>query len=288
MPRAKTDLHSRVRAMLAHTVDLPSEASRPIKHFERNTNSSRIMLDYIDRKLAAAGGYPSVSEKHVAAIRRMVLASLIESFERFLKEIAALCIDHLAPNVHDDRFDGFSFKGGQLASHISSGSIGKALCESDTWVANKTTNERFRRLLKLPFGDDWEFLFPEGNQTPASERDRARTLAILWQVRHTITHNVGVVTGSDAVRLRMLLRGCVVPERILNPDDDVLRYVKHFLFDTANSVNRRIGERLAKVLTELHKDDPSLFDPGSLADQLSIDFGFSVSVGDHVGKSVDS
>jgi len=213
----------------------------------------------------------------------MALASLVESFERFLKELAILCIDSLADFVNDDRFDEFSAKGGQIAFHLSAGSVGKALCESDTWLTNRTTNERFRKLLKRPFGDNWENLFPEENQPPPGERDRARTLSILWQVRHTISHNVGVVTGSDAAKLKMIVKSNVDSSGILTPTHYDIIYVKRFLSETAQSVNRRIGTRLAEVLTALHQDNPALFDSLDRASALSRELGFSVTINGSIG-----
>jgi hypothetical protein len=213
----------------------------------------------------------------------MALANLIESFERFLKELAALCIDSLVPFINDDRLDEFSAKGGQIAFHLTAGSVGKALCESDTWVTNRTTNERFKKLLKLPFGDNWENLFPEENQLPPGEREGARTLSILWQMRHTITHNVGVITGSDAGKFKMLVKGAVGPDRILNPGNHDIIYVKRFLTETAESVNARIGNRLAHVLSVLHSDNPALFDSLDRASAISRELGFSVTIDGAVG-----
>ena len=217
MPRPQTNLHQKVREILGHSLPLPPEASSPIRHFERTANATMSMLKYVDDHLDAAGFYGTVKERHIANLRRMALASLVESFERFLKELAILCIDSLADFVNDDRFDEFSAKGGQIAFHLSAGSVGKALCESDTWLTNRTTNERFRKLLKRPFGDNWENLFPEENQPSPGERDHARTLSILWQVRHTISHNVGVVTGSDAAKLKMIVKSNVDSSGILTP-----------------------------------------------------------------------
>ena len=76
------------------------------------------------------------------------------------------------------------------------------MCESDTWLSNQAINERFRYILKPHFGEPWEYLFPNEKQQPNGERDRAGTLAILWQVRHHVTHNTGVLTDSDASALR--------------------------------------------------------------------------------------
>jgi hypothetical protein len=283
MPRPQTNLHQKVREILGHSLPLPPEASSPIRHFERTANATMSMLKYVDDHLDAAGFYGTVKERHIANLRRMALASLVESFERFLKELAILCIDSLADFVNDDRFDEFSAKGGQMAFHLSAGSVGKALCESDTWLTNRTTNERFRKLLKRPFGDNWENLFPEENQPPPGERDHARTLSILWQVRHTISHNVGVVTGSDAAKLKMIVKSNVDSSGILTPTHYDIIYVKRFLSETAQSVNRRIGTRLAEVLTVLHQDNPALFDSLDRASALSRELGFSVTINGSIG-----
>src|SRR5262249_35135297 len=151
MPRAKTDLHQKIREILQHTSPMPAESTCPIRHLDRAVNSIPALLEYIDIHLEAAGFYEAVYEKHMAHLRRMALSSLIESFERFLKELASVCIDALVSHVGDDRFDEFSAKGSQLAFHLSAGSVGRALCESDTWLTNKSINERFKRLLKSPF-----------------------------------------------------------------------------------------------------------------------------------------
>ncbi len=283
MPRPQTDLQQKIREILGHTLPLPPEASSPIRHFEGNTNATVSMLSYLERHVTTSGFYSKVYDRHVANLRRMALASLVESFERFLKELAILCVDSLVPFVHDDRFDEFSAKGGEMAFHLSAGSVGKALCESDTWVTNKTTNERFKKLLKLPFGENWESLLPEENQSPVAERGRARTLSILWQVRHTITHNVGVITGSDAGKLKMLLKANVESSRIVNPARLDIMYVHQFLSTTAQSVNRRVGTRLAEVLTKLHLDNPVLFDSLDRASAISRELGFSVTIDGSAG-----
>lgn len=283
MARPRTDLHKVVREILEHTLPLPPEASSPIKPFDRTASAVLSTLRYfIDSP--SDNFCPGVMEKHASNFRRMALVSLVEALERFLKELAALCIDSLVPHVHDDRFDDFSAKGGQIVFHLSAGSVGKALCESDTWLTNKSINERFKRLLKLPFGDNWRSnLFPEENQSPPSERERARTLAILWQMRHTISHNVGVITGSDAGKFKMLVKRGVESNRILSPATRDIIYVKRFLVETAESVNLRVGGRLAEVLTALHSENPALFDPAEKANSLPKELGFAVTINGTVG-----
>jgi hypothetical protein len=277
MSKPKTDLNQKIREILQHTSPMPAEATCPIRHLDRAANSIPALRKYIDNHLEAAGFYESVCEKHMAHLRRMALASLIESFERFLKELASVCIDALVGHVGDDRFDEFSARESQLA-FLSAGSVGRALGESDTWLTNKSINERFKRLLKSPFGDNWENLFPEENQPPQVERARAKTLSILWQIRHTIAHNVGVVSGSASAKLRMLVKGGVAPDRILNPAKPDLLYTMRFLLDAARSVNQRVGTRLEILLDGLHRDNPALFDAQDTADRVSRQLGFSITI----------
>ncbi len=161
--------------------------------------------------------------------------------------------------------------------------IGKALCESDTWLSNETINKRFRSLLKVPFGADWEYLFPGPDQQPAAERERAATLALLWQIRHNLSHNVGAITHSDAMKFRMLVRGPVVAERRLFPAEEDIRYVKRFLSETATHTNQRVGTRLAWLLEGFHAADSSLFDPQAKANEVSRCLAFPVTIHGHVG-----
>jgi len=77
----------------------------------------------------------------------MALVNLVQTFERFLKEIAAECVDCLANFIVDDRFNAFKIQGSGLASHFGSGTLGKSLCESSTWLDCEEVNDRFRKLL---------------------------------------------------------------------------------------------------------------------------------------------
>ncbi len=244
----------------------------------------KVRLKYVEDHLRASRIYEAVYNRHMAQQRRMALGSLIEAFERFLKELAVVCVDHVAPNVYDDRFEEFKPSGTELAVHFAAGTIGKAMCEAGTWISNGLINDRFRRLLKAPFGDPWEFLFPNEKQQPVAERERARTLAILWQVRHTITHNVGVLTESDSSKLRFLLKEQIAVGTLLAPTKEDLRYVKRFLFETARHTNRRIGQRLAELLTEIHQADSELFDARSVADKISTQFGLALTIHGEAGN----
>ena len=284
MPRPPIDLHRMVREIVRHSAPLHPEADRPIRHFERSTNSALWMLEYIDAHIDPGDVYAAVYNRHLGHLRRMILAELIESFERFLKELASVCIDYLAPYTTDDRFDDFVPKrSDKIAAFVNATSVGRALCESDTWINNATINTRFASLLKDPAGADWESLFPQVHQNPVAERPRAATLAILWQIRHNLAHNVGVITQSDAVKFRVLIGGPVDAERHLSPTDNDLRYAKRFFSETATRTNERVGLRLAHLLGQFHAADPALFDAQARANEVSQRFAFSVTINGHVG-----
>jgi hypothetical protein len=284
VPRPPINLHQKVREVLQHTSPLLPESDRPIQHFERSVNAGLLLLSYIDDHIDPNDVYAAVYNRHLGHLRRMALAELIESLERFLKELAAVCVDSLAPYTTDDRFDVLvPRRGDKIAAFVTASSIGKALCESDTWINNSTINARFASLLKDPSGTDWEFLFPQSNQQPAVERDRAATLAILWQIRHNLAHNVGVVTHSDSMKFRVLIGGAVASDRLLFPSMDDIRFVKRFLSETAALTNRRVGARLAQILSGFHAADPALFDPQVRANELSQTFAFSVTIDGCVG-----
>ena len=151
MPRPPTNLHQKVRELFQHTAPLHAQADRPIRHFERSVNSGSLLLNYIKDHIEPNDVYETVYEGHLGHLRRMVLAELIETFERFLKELAALCIDYIAPYTTDDRFDDFVPKrGDKIASFVNAPTIGKALCESDTWINNATINTPICVALERP------------------------------------------------------------------------------------------------------------------------------------------
>lgn len=287
MGRPKIDLHEKIRELLSHTRSSLSDATPPIDRYEERLAECDGLLKYLGRRLTVANYYDAVYERHMSLQRRMILVTLIEGFERFLKDLAIVCVDHLANVTYDDRFDCFTTSGTELALHFTSDDIGKAMCESDTWLSNERINERFRKLLKMPFGDPWsEHLFPNGNQSPNEERENARTLAVLWQIRHSITHNSGLLTQADTLRLRLLAKQPIDCCGEIAPTVEDIRYVTRFLKELATVTNARVGERLAVVLTEIHKADSTSFESGpqNEADELSKKFTIQLKVADCTGN----
>src|SRR5690348_13418247 len=205
MPRPPVDLARKIKDVVRHVQSLPDEAKAPILHYWRTGADNWVSLAYLERAARKGERRQSVSDRHLGRLYGMALVILVETFERFLKEVAAECVDCLAAFVVDDRFNTFPIQGSGLASHFGAATLGKSLCESSTWLDCEEINKRFRKLLSDPFqvGGKAFDLFPKQNQQPEEHRWRFEPMNLVWQIRHTAVHNVGVITNSDAVKMRL-------------------------------------------------------------------------------------
>jgi len=267
MPAPKLDFHRLISQIPEHLGDMPTESARPIEHFRFDASGYWNLLRYFERK--TTDGYPAPRERHVLRLRSMVVLGLVETFERFVKETAAICVDQLAGRVLDDRFAALSINSRSIVAHFEERTLGKALCEADIWLNTGEINARFGRLLSDPFKSPSFKLFPEPDQKKDPDQWRRVAIDILWQLRHSIAHNSGVITRSDAAKLRLLRRGAVDGHKVLQLTSGDVWYVKLFLDDLASWANARIAARLAEVLATIHADDNTLFAPSGVADSLA-------------------
>ncbi len=262
-----------LRELPTHSEPLPRESRSPIGHFRHTQAAFVKTLAWAARKPGPAGG------KHLGRVRQMALVSMVENLERFFKELAAGCVDLLAPVTSDDRFDDFNIRGSSLVGYYTAGSIGKALSEPLLWHDCKVVNDRFKSLLddtsRAARPLDPFQLFPK---QPAVERERLDSLQLVWQLRHSVVHNVGVVTEADAVKLRVLAQRRVPAPRVLVPTADDMDCLGRFLRETADRCNTRVAERLADLLSRIHADDPTLVDPAERARYLADTFRVPVTV----------
>ena len=182
--------------------------------------------------------------------------------------------------VFDDRLDKFTLKGGSFANHfLGSGTLGQSLCESSTWVNCEQVNDRFRSILADPSEKGNFFVFPDDrSQGPPILRGRQDSINILWQLRHSIVHNASVLTLSDALKLRLLTKRSIDAPKVLVPTRVDVRYVKRFLDETVDLINREVAARLASLLTTLHSADHGLFDPDAKAQIVADSFGVDITV----------
>jgi hypothetical protein len=208
MPLTPAALTRKIKDILRHSQPLPDEAKAPILHYRRAVADIWGSLGYVERLIAEKARYQSVVDRHLGRLYGMALVNLVETLERFFKEVAGECVDSLSDLVIDDRFNVFAIQGTTLASHFGAGTLGKSLCESSIWLDCEDINKRLRKLLSDPFqegGASFD-LFPKQQQQPESERWHFEPMNVIWQLRHTSVHNVGVITQSDGVKLRLLTK----------------------------------------------------------------------------------
>jgi len=270
MPRPPVDFQLTTNQLLSNLTDLPPEAVSPLKHYRRAAADGWNLVEYFRRNVSRTNHYPTALERHLNRLRGMVVAHLVGAFERFLKELAATCVSHLCDFTLDGRFDKYTLKGSVVIAHFAAGTVGDALCEAETWLNCRTVNERFRSLLADPFeekgGTFW--IFPQSQQ-PIAEQFRFPIMATIFQIRHTAVHNLGVVTKSDAAKLRQLTRSDIQSDGVFAPTFNDVRYLKRFLDDTAKSINDRVGDRLAELLAKLLDEGLLVFDAAEKKDDLA-------------------
>lgn len=260
-----------------HAGPMPPEADSPVKHFVDGLRGAHNTVLYFERNTQPSV-YPRVLGRQMARLRAMALIGMVQSFERYAKEAAAVCVDQVVPLVLDDRIEGMRFTTSGVAANFTEGSLGRAVCESLVWLSTKEIQDRFKKLLALsdpkkPFN----FFSPFDDPGSAIAWPR-RTIDILIQLRHSITHNVGVLTASDGAKLRLLTKTPVPTPSMLEPTSADLLNARTFLEETVNEVNGRIAARLAEVLTEIHERDPGLVDPDPKAAELARIFNEAVTV----------
>lgn len=284
MPRPTiANLEQRIADIAQHVGAVGPEASSPLEHYGRASADAWNLLLYVNRNIRRAPVYVAVADRHLGRLRGMVLLSLIEAFERYIKEAAGVCVDQIAPWVVDnsDRLAKLRVTPASVAAHFADQSLGRALCEGDTWLSCESINERFRLLLADPFKKGGFELFPRGN---AADDLRLRTVETLWQLRHTLTHNLGMVTHSDAAKLRLLVKAPVAAPKMLSPLGPDIWYVKLFLDQVTEWANGRVAARVADLLTTLHRGDQTLFVPQARADEVAKLFRLQVTIAGAIGN----
>jgi hypothetical protein len=106
---------------------------------------------------------------------------------------------------------------------------------------------------------------------------------LIRQLRHTVVHNVGIITRSDAVKLRLWAKENVDAPRILVPARNDINYLKRFLDETASLCNQRVGDRLAQLLTAIFTPTLASPTPQVMADRVASIFRLPLHVGPAVG-----
>lgn len=230
--------------------DLSAVAASPKRHFQAAISAAYNAANYFDGVIERTPETRSaISSGHLRTVRTQALLGFVSAFERYLKEVAAVCVDVMSPLVIDDRFDVFAFKGAAAAGHFEASTLGAALCEGSTWLDIKDVNKRFRRLLAKP-GTDGQFHLLGKSATDATDSPRREqsTIDFLFQVRHTIAHNCGLLTRSDAASLSKHHPQPLEAPGYLEPQTRHLIYARYFLQPLVTDCDDAVFKELNRCL----------------------------------------
>ena len=170
--------------------------------------------------------YTGTSTAHKNRLCETTYASVLSAFELTWKTMFGLIVD-LTP-MYDKRLlnekstkDSVQLE--SLLAHRGENSIGHILAASlGVWQQPRMVNERFKALMEIE---------------PLSSA-HASELVELWQIRHVVAHNAGVITPLDAHRLNdMNLTG-----KSLRID-----------FDFLSKTERQLGTILRSGCQQVHK-----------------------------------
>jgi hypothetical protein len=90
MPAPKVAAKDQIAAIPQHVAALPPESASPIEHYRRGANDAVNLVRYFHRNMERTNVYPVPLARHAGRLHAMALLTLVETFERFLKELAAV------------------------------------------------------------------------------------------------------------------------------------------------------------------------------------------------------
>lgn len=149
-----------LRKLPASLEAFPTEADSPIAHANLGLEEAWGLHEYVRANVERKGRHKAVAARNLQRLRSLVFISMVETFERFAKESAGLCVDAVASRVADDRLKALSIDARSLAAHFQAGSLGRALTEGSTWLDTDQINTRFKKVLALPH-EDGKFVLVE-------------------------------------------------------------------------------------------------------------------------------
>lgn len=285
MAMPPVDYKQEILNAISNSTDLPTESSSPLEHYRRSANDAWNLVVYVKRNVTKVNHYPKSFDSHRTRLHAMCMANMVGAFERFLKELSVVCVNNLKEFSLDARLDEFSLKGSVVAAHFNTQSVGNALCEADTWLNLDTVNKKFKKLLADPFKDGSFYVFPMTTQHGMQVAvNRSQLIPAVFQLRHTLVHNLGVITESDATKLRRILQSPIEGNKVLRPSSWNVLQVKKILDEAAKDINGRMATRLAELLEKMHQENYLSVNPALKAQELASLFGVPVTICGHTAS----
>jgi hypothetical protein len=147
-------------------------------------------------------------------------------------------------------------------------------------------DRRFGKILADPNGQKRRNfrIFPRPQEQPVGLRGNRNAMMTLFQLRHAVVHNAGVLTRSDALKLSRLTKCDVSAPRIVWPDKRDIRCVKLFLDDLTKKIGQEVGSTLGQCLIEHHPSGSCTLEAHKTAKQLANAFQVPITIGGHTAQ----
>ncbi len=210
--------------------DEEKRATSPCSFFFAQSQALLKAVEYLNNDANYSGGYKGVLRKHLDRANLALFAQLMAAFEYLLKDFIARAID--CTDLFDDALRKRAKKrewptpdiDSVLSQRYGANTPGRLLVHGTLgWYDHDEVNQRYN----LIFGND---LYEDGQRS---------TMARLWQIRHSISHNAGYCTHSDALQLDPALTGTM-----LEISPDFFREAVRFLRAVAKRMAEELGEGL--------------------------------------------
>ena len=214
----KTDLRNRAKLVAS-----------PGSYFVGRARELRLAAPYFLRNLQP-GSYGGTASAHYYNLCGAAYAAMLSAFELMWKALFAGAInafDFYDANLIDHSLTRDVITTESLLAHREEASVGDTLATSlGTWQKSELVNRRYLAAFQVQpiAGDDTDLV------------DK------LWQVRHVIVHNAGVVGALESYRLKMGVR----PGVSLQIDEEYLKYAERELGRVATAGVTLVGERLLR------------------------------------------
>ncbi len=264
------------------TRDQVPMADSPIQHFEYDSAHAQQIIAYLISLGKKAPVYRKGFDRHLKAVSSLAFFQIVAAFERFLKDLAAVSVDELAPLCTDDRLSDFKISGEDAAPHFIAKTIGRALCETQMWHSVGDVSVRFRKILGgEPLTNPQLLHFHLFHDTAGIFKQEVKTLKVMFQIRHTIAHNLGTLTRSDAGKLQRILGVRIDSPKELDIDSKHVLYLRQFLSPLVKRINQAVADRLGLVLSQFQVASPSLIDHAARSKELAKRFQVPFSISGH-------
>lgn len=172
-------------------------------------------------------GYPGAANKHKNRMRSSFLVQLMAAFEFTMKDFIAQTLD--VTHIYDESASTWSWLQLNVSQVLSTrsglGRLGGVLVHPLLgWQTPEVMNRRYQ--------DVYE-------REPIAS-DELNTLGRLWVIRHSISHNGGVVSAADAARLRTPQ----LTDQQLLIDEQFLISATYFLREIVRRLSTVVGESI--------------------------------------------